>query len=90
MICSKLTDLAQSVDADIIYYVGSHCTNLSTHPMQNHRFDQSKADPVLFSASTFLRESGYSGPVVIDAADIDAYVVTAVISQHLPGMLCIK
>jgi len=37
-----------------------------------------------------LRESGYSGPVIIDAADTDAYVAAAVISQQLPGTLCIK
>ena len=46
-----LTDLAQSVDADIIYSVGSNCTNLSTQqPMQKYRFDQSEVDTVLFSA----------------------------------------
>ncbi|KAK7068464.1 hypothetical protein SK128_003533 [Halocaridina rubra] len=37
-----------------------------------------------------LRESGYTGPVVIDAADMDVYVATAFISQQLPGMLSIK
>ena len=45
---------------------------------------------ILFSAYAVLRESGYSGPVVIDAADTDAYEAAAVISQQLPGMLCIK
>ena len=44
----------------------------------------------LFSAYAVLRKSGYSGPVVIDAADTDAYVAAAFISQQLPGMLCIK
>lgn len=58
--------------------------------MQNYSFDQSEADTILFSAYTVLRESGYSGPVVIDTADTDAYVAAAVISQKLPGMLCIK
>ena len=37
-----------------------------------------------------LRESGYSGPVVIDSADTDAYVAAAFISKQLPGMLYIK
>ncbi|KAK1893417.1 Serine/threonine-protein kinase ATG1 [Dissostichus eleginoides] len=91
MICSYLTDLAQSVDVEIVYSVGSHCTNLSTQqPMQNYSFDQSEADTVLFSTYVVLRESGYSGPVVIDATDTDVYVAAALISQQLPGMLCIK
>ena len=30
LICVYLSDLAKSVDAEIIYSVGSHCTNLST------------------------------------------------------------
>ena len=83
LIRSYLTDLAQNVNAEIIYSVGSHCTNLSTQqPMQNYRFDQSEADTILFSAYAVLRESGYSGPVVIDAADTDAYVTAAIISQQ--------
>ena len=40
LICSYLTDLALSVDAEIIYSVRSHCTNVSTQqPMQNYSFD---------------------------------------------------
>ena len=88
VICDYLTDLAKSVDAEIVYSVGSHSTNLSTQqPMENYSFDQSGADTVFFSAYSVLRESGYTGPVVIDT---DAYVTAAVISQQLPGMLCIK
>ena len=45
--------------------------------MQNRSFDQSQADSVLFSAYAFLRESGHTGPVVIDAACRDAYVAAA-------------
>ena len=30
LICSYLNDIAQTVDAEIVYSVGSHCTNLST------------------------------------------------------------
>ena len=45
--------------------------------MQNRSFDQSQAENVIFSAYAVLRESGYSGPVVIDAADTDAYVAAA-------------
>ncbi|KAJ8333974.1 hypothetical protein SKAU_G00412930 [Synaphobranchus kaupii] len=86
LICSYLTDLTQNVDAEIVYSVGSHCTNLSTlQPMQNYSFDQSEADTILFSAYAVLRESGYSGPVIIDTADTDAYVAAAAISQQLPG-----
>eukprot|EP00745_Piridium_sociabile_P040935 TRINITY_DN7979_c0_g1_i3.p1 TRINITY_DN7979_c0_g1~~TRINITY_DN7979_c0_g1_i3.p1 ORF type:complete len:449 (-),score=103.89 TRINITY_DN7979_c0_g1_i3:362-1708(-) len=91
LIFDYLADLAESIDAEIVYSVGSHCTNLSTQqPMENYSFDQSEADTILFSAYAVLRESGYSGPVVIDTADTDAYVAAAVISQQLPGMLCIK
>ncbi len=91
LICTYLTDLAPNVQAEIVYSVGTHCSNLSTQqPMQNYSFDQSEADTVIFSAYALLRESGYSGPVVIDAADTDAYVASAFISHQLPGMLCIK
>ena len=58
--------------------------------MQNYSFDHSEADTILFSTYAVLRESGYSGPVVIDVADTDAYVAAAAISQLLPGMFCIK
>ena len=58
--------------------------------MQNYSFDQSEANSILFSTYAVLRESGYSGPVVIDTADTDAYVAAAVISQQLLGMLSIK
>ena len=81
-ICSFLTDLAPSVDAEVIYSVGPHCTNTAT--------DSEHADNVLFSAYAVQRESCYTGPVVIDVAALDAYVRAAVTSQQLPGMLCIK
>ena len=58
--------------------------------MQNYGFDQSEAGTILFCTHAVLRESGYSGPVAIDAADTDAYVAAAFVSQQLPGMLCIK
>ena len=58
--------------------------------MEHYCFNQSETDTILFSAYSALRESGYSGPVVIDVADTDAYVSAAVISQQLPGMLCIN
>ena len=52
--------------------------------MQNYGFDESEAGTILFSTRAVLRESGYSGPVVIDAADSDAYVAAAFVSQQLP------
>ena len=58
--------------------------------MQNRSFDQSQADTVPFSAYAVLRESGCTGPVVIDAVDTDAYVAAAVLWQQLAGMTCIK
>ena len=58
---SKRCCLPQSVDAETIYSVGPHCTNVSTQqPMQNYSFDQSEADSVLLSAYAVLRESGYN------------------------------
>ena len=84
LICSYLANLAQSVDAENIYSVGSHCTNLSTQqPMQYYSFDLSEADSVLFPTYAVLRESGNSDPVVVDAADTDAYVALPVILQQL-------
>ena len=68
--------------------MGSHCTNVSTQQsMQYYSFALSEADSVLSPTYAVLLESGNSGPVVIDAADTDAYVAAAVISQQLPGML---
>ena len=91
LICNYLTDLAQSVDPETIYSVGPHSNNVSIQqPMQNRSFDQSHADTVPFSAYAVLCESGYTGPVVIDAVDTDAYVVAAVLWQKLAGMICIK
>ena len=61
MICSYLSDLAQSLDTEIVYSVGSHCTSSSTQqPMENYSFKMSEADTVLFSVYAPLRESGYN------------------------------
>ena len=58
--------------------------------MLNYNFDQCEADTVFFSAYAVLREYGYSGSVVIDTADTNAYVAAGDISQQLPSMLCNK
>ena len=77
---SYLTDFAWSVDVKIMCSVGFHCTNLSTQqPMQSYCFNQSESDIILFSIYAVLRESGYSGTVVIDVADTDAYVAAALV-----------
>jgi hypothetical protein len=61
----------------------------STHKLNNPAtnaeltFDHSEADIILFSAYAILRESGYSGPVIIDSADTDTYVAIAFIAQQL-------
>ena len=71
---SYLTDLAQSVDAEIVDSVGSHKTTLSTQePMQNYKSDHSEADTFLFTA--------YSGRVVVDTDATDVIVAAAVITQ---------
>ena len=38
---------------------------------------------IICNVSAYLRESGCTGPVVIDAVDTDAYVVAAVLWQKL-------
>ena len=58
--------------------------------MENYCFDQSEADTILFCLYAILRESGYTGPVVIDATDTDVYVAAAHISGQVPGMLYIQ
>ena len=58
--------LTQSADAEIVYSVGSDCTNLSTQEsMPDYSFSQPEADTILISAIV------YSGPVVINSADTD-------------------
>ena len=49
-----------------------------------------EADTTIFCTYATLRESGYSGPGVIDVADTDVFVAVVFTSQLLPGMLCIK
>ena len=86
-----LTEVSQDLDVVVIYSVGTRCTNLSTQQvMPEYSFDQSEADTVITSMYTLLRQMGYSGPVVIDAADTDVYDAAAVISHQQPGVLCIK
>ena len=54
LICNYLTDLAHSVDAETIYSVGPHSTNVSIQqPMQNRSLNQSQADTVPFPFSQF-------------------------------------
>ena len=55
LIRRHMTDLAQSVHAEIVYSVGSDCTNLSTQEsMPDYSFSQSEADTILFSAYAVL------------------------------------
>ena len=58
--------------------------------MDQYSFYQSEADTILFSVYAVLRESGYSGPVVIDATDTDLFVAAAYISHQLHGILGVK
>ena len=82
LIGSYLTDFARNMNVDVIYSIGSHCTNLSSQQnMDQYSFDQSEADTILFSFYAVLRESGYTGPVVIDATDTDVYIAAAYISH---------
>ena len=53
-------------------------------------YSSSETDTILFKIYGVLQESGYTGPVVIDASDTDIYVFAAFISHKFPGSLCIK
>ena len=55
--------------------------------MRNYSFDQSEAGSVLLSAYAVFC---VSQATVALMADTDAYVAAAVISQQLPGTVCIK
>jgi len=91
LIGSYLADFARNKNIDVIFSIGSHCTNLSSQQKNGSvQFDQSEADTIIFSFYAVLRESGYAGLVVIDASDTDVYIAAVYISHQLPGMLCIK
>ena len=61
---------------------------LPLYELVNRATNQSEADTILFSTYAVLRKSGCNDPVVTDTADTDAYVVAAVLSHQLPGVLC--
>ena len=58
--------------------------------LENYSIEQSEADTILFTVYAGLCQSGYSGPVVIDAADTDVYVAASVISRQLPAIIIIR
>ena len=58
--------------------------------MPVYTFNQAEADTIILSVYTVLRERGYNGSVVIDAADKDIYLAAAAISHQQPGELYIK
>ena len=91
LLAKYLTEIAQHVEAEIIYSVGTNCTNLSTQElMPVYNFNQAEADTIILSVYTVLRERGYNGPVVSDADDPDKYVAASAISHQQPGELYIK
>jgi len=58
LIGSYLADFARNTNIDVIYSIGSHCTNLSSQQnMDQYSFDQSEADTIIFSFYAVLRES---------------------------------
>ena len=86
LICTHLT---QSADAEIVYSVGSDCTNLSTQEsIPDYSFSQSEADTILISAYAVLFTVGPFS--LTQLTQIYIYVAAAAISQKLPGLLCIK
>ena len=88
LICKYLADLAQCVDAETITQLAP--TAPTCQYSNRCRTAASQADTVPFSAYAVLCESRYTGPVVIDAVDTDAYVAATVLWQKLAGMICIK
>ena len=50
LVGSYLADFPRNMDVEVIYSVGSHCTNLSNEQnMNQYSFDQSEADTIIFS-----------------------------------------
>ena len=87
LICKYLT---QSVDAEIVYSVGSDCTNLSTQEsMPDYSFSQSEADTILISAYAVLFTVQWARCHRLSWHRY-IYVAAAAISQKLPGLLCVK
>ena len=57
LIGSYLADFARNTNVDVIYSIGSHCTNLSSQQnMDQYSFDQSEADTIIFSFYAVLPE----------------------------------
>ena len=55
LIGSNLADFARNMDVEVIYSVGSHCTNLSNQQnMNQYSFDQSEADTIIYSIYAVL------------------------------------
>jgi len=59
---SYLPDFARNTNIDVIYSIGSHCTNFSSQQnMDQYSFGQSEVDTIIFSFYVVLCESGYAG-----------------------------
>ena len=75
----------------IIYSTGKQCEDIATGTeMETLQFDHNEADTIMLSMYTKLRDDGFNGIVVLDAADTDVYVAAAYISNQCPGELFIK
>ena len=83
LIGSYLADFARNTNVDVINLL--YCINLSIQQsMDQYSFDQSEADTITYSFYAVLYESGYAGPVVIDATYTDVYIAAEYISHQLP------
>ena len=86
-----LIEKSNDVNPEIIYSVGTQCTNLTTQQQnQDLCCDQSEADSIVISIYAIQRNSGYTRPVLIDAADTDVYIAASFASHQFPGDLLMK
>ena len=85
LICSYLNDIAQTVDAEIVYSVGSHCTNLSTQ------------QPNRTTAFTSLRQTLSSSPLtqccesqaIVDQLSLILLILMPMSQQRLSQSNCL-
>ena len=64
----------------IINSTGKQCEDIATGTeMETLQFDHNEADTIMLSIYTKLRDDGFNGIVVLDAADTDVYVAAAYI-----------
>ena len=91
LIESKLREKCLTNLLEVIQCTGISCKNLLTGMMhESFSTNQAEADTAIFTIYSQLRESGWEGPVVIDAEDTDVYIQACYVSNHINGDLYMK